>query len=141
MTQRRAEFVRLRKPERARHLYELASEFYNAGHRVLLLVADDDQGIKLDHFLWTWKRDSFLPHAFDNGAVECLGEPIVIASAERNANASRVVILGRPATLNFLRQFDTIVDFAETYDDALAAASRQRYRTYQEAGYVASLRE
>ena len=59
MTQRRAEFVRLRKPERARHLFELAAEFYNAGQRVLILVADDDQGIKLDHFLWTWKRDSF----------------------------------------------------------------------------------
>ena len=141
MTQRRAEFVRLRKPERARHLFELAAEFYNAGQRVLILVADDDQGIKLDHFLWTWKRDSFLPHAFDNGAIECLGDPIVIASAERNANASRVAILGRPASLNFLRQFDTIIDFAETYDDDLKAASRQRYRSYQEAGFATSLRD
>lgn len=141
MTPRRAEFVRLRKPERARHLFELAFEFYSAGHRVLILVADDDQGIKLDHFLWTWKRDSFLPHAFDNGAVECLGEPIVIAAAERNANASRVVILGRPSALNFLRQFDIVIDFAETYDDDLAAASRKRYRAYQEAGFATSLRE
>lgn len=141
MTQRRAEFVRLRKPERARHLFELATEFYNAGQRVLILVADDDQGIKLDHFLWTWKRDSFLPHAFDNGAVECLGDPIVIASAERNANASRVAILGRPASSNFLRQFDTIIDFAEMYDDELAAESRKRYRSYQEAGFATSLRD
>lgn len=141
MTQRRAEFVTLRKNERARHLYELAAEFYQCGHRVLILVTDEDQGIKLDHFLWTWKRDSFLPHAFDNGAVECLGEPIVIASTERNANASRVAILGRPASLNFLRQFDTIIDFAETYDDELATASRQRYRAYREAGFATSLRE
>ncbi|PKN11987.1 MAG: DNA polymerase III subunit chi [Deltaproteobacteria bacterium HGW-Deltaproteobacteria-4] len=141
MKERRAEFVRLRKSERARHLFELAVEFYNSGQRVLILVADDDQGVKLDHFLWTWKRDSFLPHAFDNGAVECLGDPIVIASTERNANASRVVILGRPAPLNFLRQFDTVIDFAETYDEELAAASRKRYRVYQEAGFVTTLRE
>lgn len=140
MTQRRAEFVRLRKPEKARHLFDLAAEFYNAGHRVLILVADDDQGVKLDHFMWTWKRESFLPHSFDNGAVDCLGDPIVIASTERNANASRVVILGRPASLNFLRQFDVIIDFAETYDDALAEASRKRYRSYQEAGFVTTLR-
>lgn len=141
MTQRHAEFVRLRKPEKARHLFELAAEFYQAGQRVLILVADNDQGIKLDHFLWTWKRDAFLPHAFDNGAVECLGDPIVISVAERNANASRVVILGSPASLNFLRQFDTIIDFAETYDDELAAESRQRYRSYQQAGFVTSLRD
>lgn len=141
MTQRRAEFISLRKPERARHLLELAAEFYNVGQRVLILVADDDQGIKLDHFLWSWKRDSFLPHSFDNGSVECLGDPIVIASSERNANASRVVILGRPASLNFLRQFNTIIDFAERYDEDLAAASRKRYRSYQEAGFAVSLRE
>lgn len=141
MTQRRAEFIRLRKAERARHLYELAEEFYASGQRVLILVTDDDQGIKLDNFLWTWKRDSFLPHSFDNGAVECLGDPIVIASSERNANASRVVILGRPAGLNFLRQFDVIIDFAETYDEELAAASRLRYRSYQGAGFATSLRD
>lgn len=141
MNRRRAEFVRLRKPERARHLFELAADYYQAGKRVLILVADDDQGIKLDHFLWTWKRDTFLPHAFDNGAVDCLADPIVIASAERNANASRVVILGRPAGLNFLRQFETVIDFAELYDDELAAASRNRYRSYQEAGFVTSMRE
>lgn len=141
MTQRRAEFITLRKQEKARHLFDLASEFYHSGERVLILVADEDQGIKLDHFLWSWKRDSFLPHAFDNGAVECLGEPIVIAASERNSNASRVIILGRPASLNFLRQFDTIIDFAEMYDDELAAASRKRYRAYQEAGYASSLRK
>lgn len=141
MTQRRAEFVRLRKPERARHLFELAAEFYGAGHRVLILVADEDQGIKLDHFLWSWKRDAFLPHAFDNGAVDCLAEPIVIAAAERNANASRVIILGRPASLNFLRQFDTVIDFAELHDDVLAEASRRRYRSYQEAGFATRMRE
>lgn len=141
MPHRHAEFIRLRKPEKARHLYELAAEFYNAGQRVLILVADDDQGVKLDHFLWTWKRDSFLPHALDNGAVECLNDPIVIAAAEHNANASRVVILGCPASLNFLRQFDTLIDFAETYDDELATASRQRYRSYQQAGFATSLRD
>lgn len=141
MTHRRAEFITLRKPERARHLFDLAAEFYNAGQRVLILVVDDDQGIKLDHFLWTWKRDSFLPHAFDNGTIECLGDPIVITAAERNANASRVVILGRPASPNFLRQFETIIDFAETYDDELKAASRQRYRSYQGLGFATSLRD
>jgi DNA polymerase-3 subunit chi len=141
MTRRHAEFIRLRKPERARHLFELATEFYNTCQRVLILVADDDQGIKLDHFLWTWKRDSFLPHTFDNGNLECLGDPIVIAAQERNANASRVIILGRPASLTFLRQFDTIIDFAETYDEELATASRKRYRAYQEAGFNTSLRE
>lgn len=134
------EFVRLRKAERAKHLCELAEEFLAAGQRVLIVVADEDQGTKLDHFLWTWKRQSFIPHAFDNGAVDCLDEPVVIAAAERNANAARVAILGRPVSLHFLRQFDHVVDFAELYDEDAAEASRQRYRACQEAGFAVSMR-
>jgi len=135
------EFVKLRKAEKAKHLCELAEEFHDNGQRVLVLVADDDQGTKLDHYMWSFRRNAFLPHAFDNGAVDCLDEPVVIAAAERNANGARVAILGRPCSLTFLKQFDTVIDFAEAFDEQLLQASRDRYRRYQEAGFVPRMRE
>ncbi len=52
----KVEFIRLRKPEKAKHLCELADEFYRAGGRVLVTVADDNQGVTLDRFLWTWQK-------------------------------------------------------------------------------------
>lgn len=135
------EFIRLRKPEKAKHLCELAEEFHNAGKRVVVTVVDDDQGVKLDHYMWQFRRDAFLPHAFDNGAVDCLDEPVVICSSERNANAGKVLIMGKPCRISFMRQFELVVDFAELHDESLAAAARQRFRSYQEAGLAPRMRE
>lgn len=136
----KVEFVKLKKAEKALHLCELAEEFLAAGERVLILVQDDNQAVTLDRFMWTWKKGSFLPHAFDNGAVDCLDDPVVIAVAEHNPNGARVLILGCPGPFDFVRQFEQVVDFAEVYDDALAEAARRRFARYREAGFAPSMR-
>lgn len=135
------EFVRLRKPEKAKHLAELAEEFFQSGARVLITVQDANQGVTLDRFLWSWNKGSFLPHAFDNGSVDCFDEPILICTDERNGNGARVLIMAQPCSVEFLRGFEKVIDFAELYDDALAAASRQRFAAYREAGFAPRMRE
>ncbi|MDY0268081.1 DNA polymerase III subunit chi [Trichloromonas sp.] len=136
----KVEFVKLKKEEKALHLCRLAEEFFAEGERVLILVHDDNQAVTLDRFMWTWKKGSFLPHAFANGAVDCLDEPVVIAVEERNPNGARVLIMGRPASLEFTGQFERIIDFAEMYDDALAEAARRRFARFREAGFAPSMR-
>lgn len=133
-------FIKLRKPEKAKHFCELAEQYLQAGRRVLLMVQDDNQAVTLDRFLWTWNKGSFIPHAYDNGAVDCLEEPVLIATREQNGNGARVLVLGKPCSLEFLRQFEEVIDFAEVYDDELAEAARERFRLYREAGYAPSMR-
>ncbi|MCM2263789.1 MAG: DNA polymerase III subunit chi [Desulfuromonadales bacterium] len=136
----RVEFVKLDRPEKARLLCELAEEFYLQGLRVLVIVQDDNQGVTLDQFMWTWKKGSFVPHVYDNGAVECLDEPIAIALREENANGAQVLIAGRPCSLDFARQFQVVLDFAEVYDETLRDASRLRFRAFREAGFAPVMR-
>lgn len=135
------EFVRLRKPEKAKHLAELAEEHFQSGARVLITVQDANQGVTLDRFLWTWNKGSFLPHAFDNGSIDCFDAPIVICCDERSCNGAAVLIMGKPCSLEFLRNFTQVIDFAELYDDELAEASRQRFAAYREAGFAPRMRE
>ncbi len=137
----RVEFVKLSKPEKARFLCELSEEFLLAGKRVLVVVQDDNQGVTLDRFMWNWKKGSFIPHAYDNGAVECIDEPVVIATNEENTNGANVLIMGKPCSLEFMRRFQDIVDFAEVYDEQLANASRERFARYREAGLDPRLRQ
>jgi DNA polymerase-3 subunit chi len=137
----RVEFIRLRKPEKAKHLCELAEEYSQAGKRVLIIVQDDNQGVTLDRFMWTWQKGSFIPHAYDNGAVECLDEPVVIGTAERNPNGAQVLIMGQACDPAFVRQFEHAIDFAELYDEALAAAARRRFVRYREAGLEPGMRQ
>jgi DNA polymerase-3 subunit chi len=134
-------FIRLHKQEKAKHLCELAESFFGQGERVLITVSDDNQGVTLDRFMWTWQKGAFVPHAFDNGAVDCLDDPVVIATEERNPNGARVLIMGKPCSLEFIRQFDQAIDFAELYDDELAAAARRRFSHYREAGLAPAMHQ
>jgi DNA polymerase-3 subunit chi len=136
----RVEFVKIKRPEKAKHLCELANHFFSQGRRVLILVCDDNQGVTLDRFMWTWKKGSFIPHVYDNGAVECLDEPVIIEVEERNPNGAEVLIMGRPCSLEFVRQFPLAIDFAEAYDPDLLVAARKRFVDFREAGLEVAMR-
>lgn len=128
-------FIKLERPEKAKHLCRLAEKFFVDGKRVLITVQDDNQAVTLDRFMWVWDKGSFIPHAYDNGSVDCLDEPIVITNSEKNPNAASVLIMGKPCSTDFIRHFEQVVDFAETYDDALADQARQRFTAYRSAGF------
>ncbi len=129
-------FVKLTCQDKLPQLCRLTAEFYHHGQRVLLLVPDQNQAIALDRFLWSWDKGSFLPHAFDNGSVDCSAEPIVITGSEQNANNGAVLILAGPGSLEFISRFDQVIDFAEVYDAALAEQARERFRQYRTRGFT-----
>ncbi|MGW8312927.1 MAG: DNA polymerase III subunit chi [Desulfuromonadales bacterium] len=137
----RVEFIKLNRPERARILCDLAEEYYAAGQRVVVMVRDDNQGVTLDQFMWTWKKGSFVPHVYQSGSVECHDEPVVIVAEEENPNGAEVLLLGVPCALEFIRHFRHVIDFAETFDDAHLTESRERFRNYREHGFAPVMRE
>lgn len=137
----RVEFLKLNRPERARILCDLAAEFYAAGQRVLVMVQDDNQGVTLDQFMWTWQQGSFVPHVYQNGAVDCHDEPVVIVAAEENPNGAEVLLMGVPCSVEFIRHFRRVIDFAETFDETRLAESRERFRSYREHGFAPVMRE
>lgn len=132
-------FVRLDRQEKALHLCRIAEQHFLEGRRVMIVVDDENRAVTLDRFMWVWDKGAFLPHALDNGTVDCIDEPVVISASERNPNQARVLIMGRPCSLKFLSRFDQVYDFAETYDDGLAEAARVRFRSYRSHGYEPSM--
>ncbi len=132
-------FVKLDKEEKALHLCRLADEYFLAGTRVLVVVGDENRAVTLDRFMWVWDKGAFLPHALDNGTVDCMDEPVVISAVEHNSNQARVLIMGSPCTDEFIAHFDLAFDFAETYDKQLAESSRARFRRYRTLGYNPSM--
>ncbi len=134
------DFVKLKRREKAKHLCELAESFFNKGCKVLITVSDENQAVTLDGFMWTWNKASFIPHAYDNGAVDCLAEPIIIQLDERNPHAAEVLVMGKPCSVEFMSHFRHVIDFAEMYDPQLADNARQRYLRYKEAGFAVAMR-
>lgn len=136
----RIEFIKLNRPEKASILCDLAETYYLQGRRVLVMVQDDNQGITLDRFMWTWKKGAFVPHAYDNGSLECHDEPVVIVAAQENPNGADVLIMGAPCQGDFIRQFRHVIDFAETYDQIRLEESRARFRSYRQDGFEPVMR-
>lgn len=128
-------FHKLKKPEKALLLCSYAADFLQQGYRVLVTVEDENQGVTLDRFMWTWDKKSFVPHVYDNGAVDCLDEPVAIVSREVNPNGARVLIMGRPCSTAFIGRFERVIDFAEVYDDTSAESSRKRFAACRAAGF------
>lgn len=127
-------FAKLERQEKTRLLCHLAQEQFNAGKRVLVRVQEDNQAVSLDRFMWTWDRGAFLPHAFNSGSVDCLEESVVITVREDNPNGAPVLIMAHPCSIEFIRRFELVIDFAEVYDRQLVEFSRERFRQYRENG-------
>jgi DNA polymerase-3 subunit chi len=130
-------FVKQERADRIPLICQLCEQLFLDGlgkEKILILVDDDNQALALDRLLWTWNKLSFLPHAYDNGAVECFREPIIITTREDSHNAAATLIMGRPCSLDFVKKFKQVIDFAEVYDADLVERSRQRYRIYRDHG-------
>lgn len=128
-------FYKLPKPEKALLICRIAEQHLQEGKRILVIVEDENQGVTLDRFMWSWDKEAFVPHVYDNGAVDCLDEPVVIANREVNPNRADVLIMGQPCSMTFINRFDIVVDFAELHNDASADASRKRFAAYRDAGF------
>ena len=76
-----------------------------AGGERLLVVADEARLARLDEELWTYARDSFLPH----GRAAPEDQPVLLAAAPVPANGAANVALAdgawRDAALSFARTF------------------------------------
>src|SRR3546814_13352057 len=58
----------------------------------LLIVAGEDRLVPLDRLLWTFKAESFLPHACAGGDADA-DQPILLAAAPAAANGARNILL------------------------------------------------
>ncbi|HVI98647.1 MAG TPA: DNA polymerase III subunit chi [Sphingomonas sp.] len=85
----------------------LAERVIGGGGR-LLIVSAEDRLAPLDRLLWTYKAESFLPHACAGGDADA-DQPILLATAVESANGARNVLFAdgvwRDEALGFDRAF------------------------------------
>lgn len=129
------EFIKLEKAEKARHCCLLADKYFNAGKRVLITVQDQDQGHALDKFMWSWRKMAFIPHVFLEDEEEQADEAVIITTDKSRHHKAAVLIMASPCQIEFVRRFEYVYDFAETYDSALHEEARRRFVRYKREGF------
>lgn len=105
-----------------RALPAIAVKVVEGGGRLLVVSGDARQRAQIDQLLWSWKPDSFLPHA-QAGAGDDAIQPVLIGETVDAANGARLVALidgvWRDEALTFDRAFHFFD--AERIVDARAA--------------------
>lgn len=112
----------------------LVSDAYDAGRRVHVHAADQDQAHALDELLWTRDPSSFLPH-------NLIGEgpkpppPIQIGwDALEPYHHDLLITLASDVPVAWFSRFQQVMEFIPV-EETQKQKARDRYRFYRDRGY------
>ncbi|MCK8516103.1 DNA polymerase III subunit chi [Methylonatrum kenyense] len=109
----------------------LIDKAWSRGHRVLVRSRDDAQQARLDRLLWTFRQESFLPHATATSGIDA---PILIAGAEDTVTTGFEVLVNLDdAPAADLASWKRIAEISSREPQRLAR-TRDRFRHYRSQG-------
>jgi DNA polymerase III subunit chi len=93
-------FYHLEHQPLERVLPQLIEKTLERGWKAVIQAGSDERAEAIDAVLWTYREDSFIPHAREGGAgLAASRQPILIATNAGNPNGSAVRFLVDGATL------------------------------------------
>lgn len=119
----------------------IAETAWRRGHRVHLHTDSRESARRLDDLLWTWRDESFVPHALcgGSGSTEAAGGeaagglPVTIGWGALPGFADDVLLNLDPRVPDGFERFARIAEVVGGADSARAAA-RERFRRYRAFG-------
>ena len=111
----------------------VAEKARRAGHRVLIHTSDASASQHLDGLLWTLWEQSFIPHG-RLGKDDRDTNPILIGDGNTDTEEHEVLINLASEVPLFFGRFERLVECVD-HDEAVKAASRERFRYYRAHGY------
>ena len=110
----------------------LAEKAWQMGHRVFVHTPSVTTAQEFDTLLWTFRQDSFVPHAL--AAQATAADPIVIGDGREPSEVLDVLINLTDAVPAFVERSRRVAELVAG-DDADRAVARDRFRHYRERGY------
>jgi DNA polymerase III subunit chi len=110
---------------------ELAKRAFESGQPTLILARNADQADQIDEKLWEFDEAAFIPHQLagdDDDAIT----PVLIASPELPAADRALVINLRDECAPGL--FERVLEVVPA-DETQRLGSRERWKTYKQAGF------
>jgi DNA polymerase-3 subunit chi len=111
--------------------------------KTLILRCHDDELDRLDTHLWTFRDESFLPHEVWRSGATLADEHarILLVSSDETPRPGHILLQLAPASLEFARTFDTVIDVVDHTDEPRLTASRARYKAWAEQGLKPELKK
>ncbi len=126
-------FLELKMAAKERLTCDLIEKLYQEGQTIALYTREAPTANKMNLLLWSWKQETFLPHAlYETGGDN--SDPIIIYTEASTIPPERTLVLFDPLPPEELRGRHLVIDFAEVYHEQKKQESRQRFRALKNAG-------
>lgn len=123
---------------RYRFLGKLATRALSAGHRLYILATDEHNAETISERLWQAGAESFLPNSLIDKVSEA---PILIgwqaSHAPKKPDLLINLSLNTPVSLE---EFNRVAEII-TQDPEVLRSTRERFKTYQAAGYHTNMHD
>ncbi len=127
-------FYHLTRSSLEEALPRLLEKILAAGHRVVLRARSRERLEQLDRHLWTYRRDSFLPHGTRaDGFAE--RQPVYLTTEIENPNRATVLVLVEGAPHEGLEGFERVLDLFDGSEPEAVEGARRRWREARAAGH------
>ena len=132
----RVDFYIVEKPDEQgclRFACRLVEKAWQLGHRVFVHTESSEFARDFDTLLWTFRQDSFVPHALAGSPAEG-DEPIVIGDG-RAPQGEVDVLINLARTVPLWAERSRRVAEVVGGDPSARHAGRDRYRSYRDLGF------
>ncbi len=118
-------------------LPEILGKALEREFKALVRVQTDDELEVINKFLWTYKKNSFLPHGAKLDGTE-LEQPIFISAEDNNPNDANLLMLIDGATSEQIESMDLCCELFDGNNEEIVTAARTRWKEYTDKGYELS---
>jgi DNA polymerase-3 subunit chi len=129
-------FYHLEKSELEAALPPLLDKCLQRGWRAIVRGGQKERLDALDDLLWTWRDDSFLPHARED--ANAARQPVLLTDKEGNPNGAKALFLIDGAPPGDLSGFERACLLFDGRDPGALEKARARWKEAKEAGQAVS---
>jgi DNA polymerase-3 subunit chi len=105
------------------------------GWKVAIQTVDEERRDFLDARLWTFRDDSFLPHATDTSSAP-QSQPILLTASDANGNEANVRFLVDGAEPPAVEGYERIVFMFDGYDAYQLEMARNHWKRLKTEGHA-----
>ncbi len=133
-------YVLTHSSPQARELFtcRLVDKAQQLGNRIYIHTANEAHSRALDKLLWTFKKNSFIPHAIDGDAPDAdatalIGHQLELSDPTQAHRRSVLINLSQEVPL-FFSSFERTAEIIDP-NEQNKEAGRNRFRFYRDRGY------
>lgn len=128
-------FYHLERSDVERALPPLLEKCLQRGWRALVRAGSNERLDQLDAALWTFRDDSFVPHAREGDPSR---QPVWLTLEGGNPNGAQALFILDSAAADDVASFERACLMFDGNDSAALDSARSRWKQAKEAGIVAS---